>query len=256
MATAPPSIQLTMMSRNATTASSGLPQSPDSSIDNQRVIHYHQKATSTHYTRHHQQNNDDGIEAAPVELSQRSASSFFISDVEDDKEEERNLPVAPSTNERPMVLLCDEYDDDKAATAKKAKMTQLQEEFERKYTENGMFTEDELKEARKEILADVKKAVEFADQSPMPPVELAKELEYPDAVDRCLLRMPTPASSVPNKCKPSRPIWIICAKRPRQERLPLGMPSIVAIHEEMPLIQPLPSMPRIYEPDPRTTFPS
>jgi 2-oxoisovalerate dehydrogenase E1 component len=53
--------------------------------------------------------------------------------------------------------------------------------FEEKYTSNGMFTEEELKAARKEILADVKKSVEFADQSPMPPVELAKELEFPDA---------------------------------------------------------------------------
>ena len=55
--------------------------------------------------------------------------------------------------------------------------------FEARYTENGMFTEEELKEARKEVLADVKAAVEFADNSPMPAVELAKELEYPDAPD-------------------------------------------------------------------------
>jgi pyruvate/2-oxoglutarate/acetoin dehydrogenase E1 component len=40
-----------------------------------------------------------------------------------------------------------------------------------------------LKAARKEILADVKKSVQFADESPMPPVELAKELEFPDAPD-------------------------------------------------------------------------
>jgi len=40
-----------------------------------------------------------------------------------------------------------------------------------------------LKEARKEVLAEVKKNVEFADKSPMPPVELAKELEFPDAPD-------------------------------------------------------------------------
>merc|ERR1711957_601484 len=55
--------------------------------------------------------------------------------------------------------------------------------FEDKYTANGVFTEDELKAARKEILVDVKAAVKFADESPMPPVELAKELEYPDKVD-------------------------------------------------------------------------
>jgi len=55
--------------------------------------------------------------------------------------------------------------------------------FEAKYTAKGFFTEDELKAARKEVLAEVKAAVKFADESPMPPVELAKQLEYPDAVD-------------------------------------------------------------------------
>jgi 2-oxoisovalerate dehydrogenase E1 component len=55
--------------------------------------------------------------------------------------------------------------------------------FEEKYTANGVFTADELKAARKEVLADVKAAVKFADESSMPPVELAKELEYPDAPD-------------------------------------------------------------------------
>lgn len=55
--------------------------------------------------------------------------------------------------------------------------------FEDKYIAKGVFTEDELKDARKGVLADVKAAVAFADSSPMPPVELAKELEYPDAAD-------------------------------------------------------------------------
>lgn len=52
--------------------------------------------------------------------------------------------------------------------------------FEDKYT-GSIFTEEELKEAKKEVLNDVKACVKFADESPMPPVELAKELEYPDA---------------------------------------------------------------------------
>eukprot|EP00578_Thalassiosira_sp_NH16_P006391 CAMPEP_0181122524 /NCGR_PEP_ID=MMETSP1071-20121207/25363_1 /TAXON_ID=35127 /ORGANISM="Thalassiosira sp., Strain NH16" /LENGTH=815 /DNA_ID=CAMNT_0023207507 /DNA_START=135 /DNA_END=2582 /DNA_ORIENTATION=+ len=55
--------------------------------------------------------------------------------------------------------------------------------FEEKYTAKGVFTEDELKAMKKEVLTDVKAAVKFADESPMPPVELAKELEYPDAPD-------------------------------------------------------------------------
>jgi len=65
--------------------------------------------------------------------------------------------------------------------------------FEDKYTANGVFTEDELKAAKKEILADVKAAVKFADESPMPPVELAKELEYPDAPDTDYNTKPAPA---------------------------------------------------------------
>jgi 2-oxoisovalerate dehydrogenase E1 component len=55
--------------------------------------------------------------------------------------------------------------------------------FEKRYISNGVFTEDELKDARKSVLAEVKEAVAFADNSPMPPVELAKELEYPDPAD-------------------------------------------------------------------------
>jgi len=53
--------------------------------------------------------------------------------------------------------------------------------FESKYAD--LFTEAELKDAKKEVLAQVKAAVKFADESPMPPVELAKELEFPDAPD-------------------------------------------------------------------------
>jgi 2-oxoisovalerate dehydrogenase E1 component len=55
--------------------------------------------------------------------------------------------------------------------------------FENKYIAEGVFTEDELKDARKEVMADVKKSVDFADASPMPDVSLAKELEFPDAPD-------------------------------------------------------------------------
>eukprot|EP00529_Nitzschia_sp_RCC80_P013310 CAMPEP_0113458860 /NCGR_PEP_ID=MMETSP0014_2-20120614/10142_1 /TAXON_ID=2857 /ORGANISM="Nitzschia sp." /LENGTH=601 /DNA_ID=CAMNT_0000350401 /DNA_START=144 /DNA_END=1946 /DNA_ORIENTATION=+ /assembly_acc=CAM_ASM_000159 len=55
--------------------------------------------------------------------------------------------------------------------------------FEDKYIAKGVFTEEELKDARKEVLAEVKECVKFADESPMPPVELAKELEFPDKPD-------------------------------------------------------------------------
>jgi 2-oxoisovalerate dehydrogenase E1 component len=65
--------------------------------------------------------------------------------------------------------------------------------FEDKYTANGVFTEDELKEMKKQVLNDVKAAVKFADESPMPPVELAKQLEYPDAPDTDYNLKPAPA---------------------------------------------------------------
>lgn len=65
--------------------------------------------------------------------------------------------------------------------------------FEAKYTESGVFTEEELKDARKEILAKVKASVKFADESPMPPVSLAKELEYPDAPDTDYNNRPAPS---------------------------------------------------------------
>lgn len=55
--------------------------------------------------------------------------------------------------------------------------------FEEKYTSSGIFTDEELKAARKEVSAEVETAVAFADESPMPPVELAKELEFPDKPD-------------------------------------------------------------------------
>jgi TPP-dependent pyruvate/acetoin dehydrogenase alpha subunit/pyruvate/2-oxoglutarate/acetoin dehydrogenase E1 component len=64
--------------------------------------------------------------------------------------------------------------------------------FEQTYVQNGVFAEEELKAAKKEVTAQVKKAVEFADQSPMPPVELAKQLEFPDAPDTDYNHRPAP----------------------------------------------------------------
>ena len=61
-----------------------------------------------------------------------------------------------------------------------------------KYLSSGAFSEDELKAATKEILAEVKAAVKFADESPMPPMELAKELEFPDAPDTDYNLKPAP----------------------------------------------------------------
>lgn len=65
--------------------------------------------------------------------------------------------------------------------------------FEEKYIAKGIFSEDELKDARKGVLADVKASVAFADSSPMPDVSLAKELEYPDAPDTDYNKKPAPS---------------------------------------------------------------
>jgi len=64
--------------------------------------------------------------------------------------------------------------------------------FERKYLGNGMFTEKELKSAKKNAMAKVKKAIKFADNSPMPPVELADKLAYPDPINTDYNSCPPP----------------------------------------------------------------
>ena len=113
--------------------------------------------------------------------------------------------------------------------------------FEDKWIAAGMFTEEELKEARKQVLADVKKVVQFADESPMPPVELAKELEFPDApdTDYNLKVAPTFANAVnartitPDKMQTIQAhIQALQAKAMAGE-ISIGDAINLAIHEEM-----------------------
>merc|ERR1719223_1367243 len=113
--------------------------------------------------------------------------------------------------------------------------------FEGKYIENGTFTEDELKAARKEVLAEVKAAVKFADESPMPPVELAKELEYPDAPDTDYNTKPAPAFADAVNARtisPEKMDTITAHIDSLREKAKAGDISIgdainLAIHEEM-----------------------
>merc|ERR1712127_1063145 len=113
--------------------------------------------------------------------------------------------------------------------------------FEEKYTANGVFTEDELKAAKKEILADVKEAVKFADESAMPPVELAKELEYPDAPDTDYNTKPAPAHADAVNARtisPEKMDTITAHIDALREKAKAGEISIgdainLAIHEEM-----------------------
>eukprot|EP00980_Cylindrotheca_fusiformis_P003651 scaffold818_cov136-Cylindrotheca_fusiformis.AAC.17 len=113
--------------------------------------------------------------------------------------------------------------------------------FEEKYISKGVFTEEELKDARKEVLADVKKSVEFADQSPMPPVELAKELEFPDipATDYNLREGPSFADEVNARTISGDKMATIqshveaLTAKAKAGEISIGDAINLAIHEEM-----------------------
>jgi len=113
--------------------------------------------------------------------------------------------------------------------------------FEDKWIAAGMFTEEELKEARKEVLAEVKKSVEFAEKSPMPPVELAKELEFPDApdTDYNLREGPAFADAVnartisPEKMKVIQDHIASLQAKAKAGEISIGDAINLAIHEEM-----------------------
>ena len=56
-------------------------------------------------------------------------------------------------------------------------------EFEKMYIATGVLTRNDLDMAKKEMKQVVQNAVKFAEDSPDPPANLAKELEYPTAID-------------------------------------------------------------------------
>jgi len=114
--------------------------------------------------------------------------------------------------------------------------------FETKYIdEKGIFTEEELKDAKKEVMANVKAAVKFADESPMPPVELAKELEFPDApdTDYNLKEAPTFADEInartisPEKMKNIEEHLSALRAKAEAGEISIGDAINLAIHEEM-----------------------
>jgi TPP-dependent pyruvate/acetoin dehydrogenase alpha subunit/pyruvate/2-oxoglutarate/acetoin dehydrogenase E1 component len=113
--------------------------------------------------------------------------------------------------------------------------------FEDKYIAAGVFTEDELKEARKEVLAEVKECVKFADESPMPPVELAKELEFPDKpdTDYNLRQGPAFADEVnartigPEQMKTIQAHVEALQAKAKAGEISIGDAINLAIHEEM-----------------------
>jgi len=70
--------------------------------------------------------------------------------------------------------------------------------FESQFVSKGVFTEEELKATRSQVVKNIKSAVKFAETSPMPPVSLAKKLEYPNApnTDYNTIQTPSYASAV------------------------------------------------------------
>jgi len=113
--------------------------------------------------------------------------------------------------------------------------------FEDVYIKNGVFSEEELKEARKEILAQVKDAVKFADESPMPPMELAKQLEYPDPANTDYNKKEAPAYAAAVNARTISPEHMtkinnhITALREKAMNgdISIGDAINLAIHEEM-----------------------
>jgi len=113
--------------------------------------------------------------------------------------------------------------------------------FETKYISEGVFTEEELKTVKKEVTADIKAAVKFADESPMPPVELAKELEYPDAsgTDYNKKIAPAFADEINSKTISAEQMEIINAhvsalqEKAKAGQITIGDAINLAIHEEM-----------------------
>jgi len=113
--------------------------------------------------------------------------------------------------------------------------------FEETQIARGMFTEEELQTARKEVLAEVKKIVQFADNSPMPPEGLAKELEFPDApdTDYNLKQSPTYAGAVNQRTITDTQMETVNAHmaalrdKANAGEISIGDAINLAIHEEM-----------------------
>ncbi|GMI30055.1 hypothetical protein TeGR_g11168 [Tetraparma gracilis] len=113
--------------------------------------------------------------------------------------------------------------------------------FEDMVLEKGLLTADELAAAKKKIQGQVKEAVSFADASPMPPVELAKELEFPTKPDTDYNQIPAPAYAAAVNARTiseekmrtvKEHIAALRAKSDSAE-LTIGDAINLAVHEEM-----------------------
>lgn len=61
-----------------------------------------------------------------------------------------------------------------------------------------MLAQEDLQEVKKEAKTVVKDAVRFTDTSPDPPADLAKDLEYPTAIDTDYNAIPPPVFACKN----------------------------------------------------------
>lgn len=113
--------------------------------------------------------------------------------------------------------------------------------FEDMVLEKGLLTAEELAAAKKKIQGQVKEAVSFADASPMPPVELAKELEFPTKPDTDYNQIPAPAYAAAVNARTiseekmrtvKEHIAALRAKSDSAE-LTIGDAINLAVHEEM-----------------------
>ena len=104
-----------------------------------------------------------------------------------------------------------------------------------------MLTHEELQAVKKEVKAIVSDAVKYADMSPDPPSSLAKELEYPTAIDTDYNEIPQPpfADTVNKRTIPFEQMGIINAhiaalrKKAAMSEISICEAANLAIHEEM-----------------------
>ena len=113
--------------------------------------------------------------------------------------------------------------------------------FEDKYTMDGKLTHEELASVKKEVKSIVDQAVKFADESPMPPENLAKELEFPTQVgtDYNQLAPPSFADAVNKRSISPERMEIINAHitelraKAKSGEITIADAANLALHEEM-----------------------
>lgn len=114
--------------------------------------------------------------------------------------------------------------------------------FEAKYTSDGTFTAEELKAAKKDVQKIVNDATTFADNSPEPNADLAKDLEYPTPphnTDYNSIAPPSFAEAINQKTISSEQMERVNAhmdalmKKAEEGLITIAEAVNLAIHEEM-----------------------